>query len=219
MKTLDSSVLTNCGPRSGMRFSKNNRSIAGLQGFSGGFPELFTITQAMTPSANNAQLRGNPSKSPYICILFDSPQMIKLNDPCIINSIPPPKKRKVPPKKNLKSGKFRYIDGLNCPFRWPFYQSFAQTPYMMRAIRVASGVKSWDIPGGMFNRKKPNWKVSTPSKTSRCRCQPQRGSYGQRKPSFLGVGETQGRSGWDWNDTNRWWWFKKSPEENHRLDV
>ena len=38
--------------------------------------------------------------------------------------------------------------------------------------------------------------------------------YGQRKPSFLGVRETQGRSGWDWNDTNRWWWFKKSRGEN-----
>lgn len=116
MKTLDSSVLTNCGPRSGMRFSKNNRSIAGLQGFSGGFPELFTITQAMTPSANNAQLRGNPSKSPYICILFDSPQMIKLNDPCIINSIPPPNKKKSSAQKNSEIREIPVYRWIKLPF-------------------------------------------------------------------------------------------------------
>lgn len=48
-----------------------------------------------------------------------------------------------------------------------------------------------------------------------------RSSYGQRKPSFPGVGETQGRSGWDWNDTNRWFrnlgrkptvWMYKTPK-------
>lgn len=45
----------------------------GLQGFSGGFPELFTMTmtQVMTPSANNAQLRGKSLKITPTCAFFD----------------------------------------------------------------------------------------------------------------------------------------------------